>query len=384
MTNAKSSKQTKAKPQSRSKGTASSRKKSSDAASDASIGIAFVINDIASEKDFYTTVRLARKAVSRGHRVALIGLGDFIYDWQDGICAVATVSKVARFDDDTSYLAHLQHPEMERTRIELSDYDILMLRSDPAEELTSRNWAPSSGLLFSQLASLGSTIVLNDPKHLTDAVNKTYFQGFPEAVRPETSITREPGEISRFLDAHGGKGVIKPLQGSGGQGVFLIDENNRQNLNQIVEAVIRDGYAIVQEYLPAAKDGDLRMITLNGRPLKVDDTYACIHRFSQTEDHRSNISAGGGVEMAVPDETALRIAEIIGPKLIDDGMYLTGLDIAGDRMMEVNVDTPGGINFMDDLAGVDFSGAIIDDLERKVRLRRQYGGTLTNRQLAVI
>ena len=142
--------------------------------------------------------------------------------------------------------------------------------------------------------------------------------------------------------------------------------------------------AIVQEFLPAAKDGDLRMITLNGRPLKVDDTYACIRRFSQSEDHRSNISAGGGVEMQSPDETALSIAEIVGPKLIDDGMYLTGLDIAGDKMMELNVDTPGGISFMEDLSGVDFSGAIIDDLERKVRLQHQYGGTLTNRQLAVI
>lgn len=88
--------------------------------------------------------------------------------------------------------------------------------------------------------------------------------------------------------------------------------------------------------------------------------------------------------MVVPDDTALQIAEIVGPKLIDDGMYLTGLDIAGDKMMELNVDTPGGINFMEDLSGVDFSGAIIDDLERKVRLQRQYGGTLSNRQLAVI
>lgn len=348
------------------------------------IKLAFVVNDVATEQDNYTTVRLARKAVARGHEVALVGLGDFIYDWEDGICAMATLSKIETFEDDTGYLAHLQDPGRERTRIRLADWDILMLRSDPAEELTTRSWAPSSSLLFAQLASLGRTIVLNDPRHLTDAVNKTYFQGFPESVRPQTTITREPEEVKRFLDAHGGKGVIKPLQGSGGQGVFIIDKKSRQNLNQITEAVIRDGYAIVQEYLPAAKDGDLRMITLNGHPLRVDDTYACLHRFSQTEDHRSNVSAGGGVEMRAPDEAALTIAEIVGPKLIDDGMYLTGLDIAGDKMMELNVDTPGGISFMEDLSGVDFSGAIIDDLERKVRLQRQYGGSLTNRQLAVI
>ncbi|MEC9067201.1 MAG: glutathione synthase [Pseudomonadota bacterium] len=348
------------------------------------IKLAFVVNDVATEQDNYTTIRLARRAVARGHEVALIGLGDFIYDWEEGICAMATPSKVARFKDDTTYLAHLQDPERERTRIRLGDYDILMLRSDPAEELTSRAWAPASSLLFAQLASLGPTIVLNDPRHLTDAVNKTYFQGFPESVRPQTTITRELDEVRRFLDAHDGRGVIKPLQGSGGQGVFMIDKKSGHNLSQITEAVTRDGYAIVQEYLPAAKDGDLRMITLNGRPLKVDGTYACLRRFSETDDHRSNISAGGSVEMMAPDEDALTIAEIVGPKLIDDGMYLAGLDVAGDKMMELNVDTPGGVSFMEDLSGVDFSGAIIDDLERKVRLQRQYGGTLTNRQLAVI
>ena len=348
------------------------------------LAIAFVVNDVATEKDDYSTIRLARKAVERGHTVALIGLGDFIYDWQDGICAMATVSKIDKFDDDAAYLAHLQDPEMERERIKLAEYDILMLRGDPAEELTTRSWAPSSSLLFSQLASLGDTIVLNDPRRLTDAVNKTYFQFFPEAVRPATTITREASEVHRFLEAHDGKGVIKPLQGSGGQGVFIIDDNNRQNLNQIIEAVTRDGYAIVQEYLPAAAKGDLRLITLNGRPLKVDGVYACIHRFSQTEDHRSNISAGGAVEMAEPDEAALRIAEIVGPKLVADGMYFAGLDIAGDKMMEVNVDTPGGLNFIDDLSGIDFSGVVISDLERKVRLRRQYGRTLGNRQMAMI
>jgi glutathione synthase len=351
---------------------------------DPSIAIAFVVNDIATEQDCYSTIRLARKAAARGHKIALIGLGDFIYDSRDGICAMATMSKAKAFKNDTNYLAHLQDPKNTRERIRLADYDILMLRSDPAEELVARSWAPSSGLLFSQLASLGDTIVLNDPRRLTDAMNKTYFQFFPEAVRPATSITREAAEVHRFLEAHGGRGVIKPLQGSGGQGVFIIDDNNRQNLNQIIEAVTRDGYAIVQEYLPAAAEGDLRMITLNGRPLKVDGTYACIRRFSQSEDHRSNISAGGAAELAVPDEAALRIAEIVGPKLIDDGMYLAGLDIAGDKMMEVNVDTPGGLNFIDDLSGIDFSGVVVRDLERKVRLRLQYGKTLGNRQLAMI
>lgn len=345
--------------------------------------LAFVVNKVETEQSDYTTIRIARKAAARGHKLAFISLADFIYESSGRICAMATIPKSSEYKDDTAFLEHLQGKAPEK-RIALEDYDIVMLRSDPADELVSRPWAPSSSLLFAQLAAAQGTIVLNDPSHLTNAVNKTYFQHFPEEVRPATCITRHVDEVNAFLDDHGGKGVIKPLQGSGGQGVFIVNKKNRQNLNQIIESVTRDGYAIVQEYLPAASDGDLRMITLNGRPLQVDGTYASVRRASTTEDHRSNLSAGGKAALEQPSDAALRAAELCAPKLIDDGMYLAGLDIVGDKMIEVNVDTPGALNYIEDLSGVDFCGAIIDDLERKVRLRKSYSGTLTNRHLAVV
>ena len=345
--------------------------------------LAFVVNRVETEQDDYTTIRLGRKALARGHELAFVSLGDFIYDPSGAICAMATVPTEGDYADDAAFLDHLQNEAPEH-RIVLEDYDIVMLRSDPADELGTRPWAPASSLLFAQLAAAHGTIVLNDPSKLTDAVNKTYFQHFPEEVRPSTCITRHVDEVNDFLDKHGGKGVLKPLQGSGGQGVFIVDEENRQNLNQIIESITRDGYAIVQEYLPEAAEGDLRMITLNGRPLKVDGTYASLRRSSTTEDHRSNLSAGGKADLEQPNEAALRAAEICAPKLIDDGMYLAGLDIVGEKMIEVNVDTPGALNYMEDLSGVDFSGAIIDDLERKVRLKKNYSGKLTNRHLAVV
>ena len=130
--------------------------------------------------------------------------------------------------------------------------------------------------------------------------------------------------------------------------------------------------------------GDLRLLTLNGRPLVVDGQYACFRRYNDSGDARSNITAGGKVEMAVPDADALRIAEIIAPKLMQDGMYLAGLDIVGDKMMEINVDTPGGINMAEELTGADFSGHIVNDLERKVELRDLYKRTLSNTELAMM
>src|SRR5690606_25270277 len=127
------------------------------------------------------------------------------------------------------------------------------------------------------------------------------------------------------------------LQGSGGHGVFVVDKDDGGNLNQMIEAVIRDGYAIAQEYLPGAAEGDMRLLTLNGRPLQVDGQYACFRRYNDSGDARSNISAGGKVELAQPDAAALRLAETVAPKLMRDGMYFAGLDIVGDKLMEVNV-----------------------------------------------
>ncbi|WP_199171482.1 MULTISPECIES: hypothetical protein [Luteimonas] len=346
--------------------------------------LGFVVNDVATEKNNYTTIRLARHAINRGHRVALIGLGDFTYDANGAVRAHAHLPCQDHYEDDDALLADLQGANCQTERLAVGELDVLMLRSDPAEEALERPWAPNSGLLFAQLVALRHTIVLNDPAHLTDASNKTYFQHFPEEVRPVTCITRDSEEIKSFIATHDGYGVIKPLQGSGGQGVFVVTPDSGGNLNQMIDAVMRDGYAIVQEYLPRAKDGDLRLLTLNGRPLQVDGTYACIRRYNDSGDARSNISAGGKYEMAVPDEDALRLAEIVAPKLMRDGMYFAGLDIVGDKLMEINVDTPGGINMIEELTGLDFSGAILDDMERKVRLRDQYNHTLTNVELAML
>ena len=349
-----------------------------------SLRLGFVVNDVATEQDNYTTIRLARRALAMGHSVALIGLEGFIYD-QDGVVrAKAHVPQGEDYADDAALLAEIQGDEATVDRINVEELDVLMLRSDPAEEVVDRPWAPNSALLFAQLVVKRGVIVLNDPTHLTDASNKTYFQHFPEDVRPVTCISRDAEEIKAFIAEQGGRGVIKPLQGSGGQGVFVVNGDGGANVNQMIDAVIRDGYAIAQEYLPKAADGDLRLLTLNGRPLQVEGRYACFRRYNDSGDARSNISAGGKIELAEPDADALRLAELVAPKLIHDGMYLAGLDIVGDKLMEVNVDTPGGINMAEELTGVDFSGHIIADLARKVRLRNEYRGNLTNCELAML
>lgn len=348
------------------------------------MNLGFVVNRVATEQSNYTTIRLAWNAKNAGHEVALIALADFIYDTGGSLHAHATLPSKNCYSGDAELLADLQRPDARRERISVDQLDVLLLRSDPAEEMSSRSWAPTSGLLFGQLAAANGVIVLNDPMHLTDAANKIYFQSFPEAVRPRTCITRDAGEIKRFIAEMGDTAVIKPLQGSGGRGVFLIRPEDRPNLNQMIEAVSRDGYVLAQEYLPQAAAGDVRLLMLNGRPLRVDGRYACFRRTGANGDMRSNISADGRVDLVEPDDDALRLAEIVGPKLAHDGMYFVGLDIAGDKLMEINVDTPGGINMAEDLTGSYFSAFILDDLEHKVRLKDHYRGGIDNTALAVM
>jgi len=123
--------------------------------------------------------------------------------------------------------------------------DVLMLRNDPAEDIGRRGWAQMAGIMFGRAALRRGVIVLNDPNGLAQAVNKMYFQLFPEEVRPATLITRDRNEIRSFAKDLRQDIVIKPLQGSGGQGVFLVRQNDLGNLNQMIEAVSRDDHRVL-------------------------------------------------------------------------------------------------------------------------------------------
>jgi glutathione synthase len=226
--------------------------------------------------------------------------------------------------------------------------------------------------------------VLNDPSRLAHALNKTYFQHFPEQVRPRTCISRDLSEIKAFITDQHEKVVIKPLQGSGGQSVFLINENEQANLNQMIEAVIRDGYCIVQEYLPAAADGDVRLFVMNGRPLVHEGKYAAFRRVNKTGDARSNMHSGGESQQVEVTDQMLELVEMVRPKLVRDGMFLVGLDIVEDKLMEINVFSPGGLGSSEHFTGVDFTEVIIRDLERKTKYKTYYGSGIRNVDLATL
>lgn len=347
--------------------------------------IGFFVNDIMTEEAGYTTIRLAMTAVNLGHEVWIMGAADLAYDTDEFIRARArTVLKPKKsFKSTEVFLDALQGKRATCERVTVDDLDVLLLRNNPADDAIDRPWAQSVGVIFGRVAMRHGVIVLNDPDGLAMATNKMYFQHFPEEVRPKTLITRDHEEIKAFAE-EAGSIVLKPLQGSGGQNVFMARKEDRANLNQMIDAISRDGYVIAQEYLTAAAEGDTRLFLMNGKPLMHKGKYAAFRRIRSGEDLRSNIHAGGKLAKAVVDDTALRIAEIVRPKIVQDGMFLVGLDIVGDKLMEINVFSPGGLGSAQKFEGVNFTHAVIDGLERKVEYMRYYRRNFANTEMATL
>ena len=345
--------------------------------------IGFVVNDVLTEVVSYTTPHLAFTAHRMGHEVYLVGVGDLGYTSQGHMRAYARKPKNKRYQSANSFMKDIQSSDP--VSISSKTLDILFLRNNPADEIGNRNWAQNAAYIFGQIAVNDHVIVVNHPQSLSNAINKMYFQHFPEILRPKTIITREEEEIREFYEKHENKIILKPLQGSGGTNVFLVDQDSVHNLPQIIEAIARDGYIIAQEYLPAAKHGDIRLFLMNGAPLCVDGKYAAIKRLNKSGEVRSNISVGGRPGKVEIDQEMLDLAEVLRPKLIQDGMFLVGIDVVGDKLMEINVFSPGGLNMMCRAYNVDFLTPVIAALERKLHYRQIYGGgTLDNIRLCML
>jgi len=346
--------------------------------------IGFVVNDVETEQPGYTTTRLAMAARNRGHEPWVMGAGDFAYDPDESIHARARTVAKEKYKSTEVFLRDLLGKQGVKKRITVDDLDVLLLRSDPSDDTGMRAWAQSAGIIFGRMAMRRGVIVLNDPNGLAKATNKMYFQYFPEEVRPRTLITRDRDEVKKFATDEGGNIVLKPLQGSGGQSVFLVRQDDLSNLNQMIDAVSRDGYVIAQEYLPDAHEGDVRLFMMNGMPLRHRGKYAAFRRVRTGSDMRSNIHAGGKLRQAVVDEGMLHLAEMVRPKLVQDGMFLVGLDIVGDKLMEINVFSPGGLGSAQKFEGVNFNHAVIEALERKVEYMSYYRRNFDNVDMATL
>jgi glutathione synthase len=346
--------------------------------------IGFLVNDVDTEVPPAATTVMAYAAARMGHTVYMFGVADLIYRSEgERLGAIARRAPADGGGSQEGFLEAVQGPEAARHPITSADLDVLYLRYNPVENVEGKPWEYDAGIVFGQMAVLQGLIVLSHPYTLAYAVNKMYLEQFPAEIRPRTLITRNFDEIVRFHEEHKGRMVLKPLRGYGGQDVYLV-KKDAANLRQIVESISRISFVIAQEYLPEARDGDIRLFLFNGKPLVVDGHYAAVRRVNPSADFRSNMTAGGRPHRAEITPKILEIAEIVRPRLLADGIFDVGLDIVGDKLVEINTISAGGLNAAGKLEGVDFGKEVIRLIENKVSYRRHYGSELRNRALAVM
>ncbi len=236
--------------------------------------------------------------------------------------------------------------------VRLADVSAVLIRKDPPFD--------AEYMYMTQLLerARGRTLLMNDPRGLRDANEKLYALHF-SAFTPRTLVTADRDRILAFMAEVGGAAVVKPLDGAGGAGVMKIATSDRNN-RAIIDMLTAEGrrFAMVQEYLPAVRDGDKRVLLLEGKVL------GAINRVPREDDLRSNIHVGGRVEpcAVTPEEQALVAA--IAPRLLADGLVFVGLDVIGGKLTEVNVTSPTGIQELSRHLGRDVAGDVIEWIER--------------------
>jgi glutathione synthase len=314
-----------------------------------------------------------------------MGVGDFNYTNEQDLTVNATsLPKNANPATAEEFMEILNSDKGKKEKIAAKDLDVLFIRNNPTEEESGREWAEHSGVAFGRMVQQEGVLVLNDAYALSNAfIDKLYFEELPSSIKPASLITRNKEDILKFFEDHKKKMVLKPLEGSGGRGVYLIDKNEK-NLNQIIENLSAQGYIIAQEFLPAVKDGDVRVLLMNGKVMEKDGQYGVIRRISSEGEFRSNISQGASTDSSPLTDDMKRIVDIVSPKLIRDGLFFVGLDIVKDKLIEINVLSPGGLDSFPLVGLSDFSDVVVKAIERKLEYKKNYGNKISNRELATM
>ena len=250
---------------------------------------------------------------------------------------------------------HGAHFELTAPRAEnLADLDVVLLRQDPPFDMAYI----TTTYLLERIHP--RTLVVNDPAHVRNAPEKLFVLDFLDLM-PPTLITRALTDVQAFRAEYKDI-IIKPLYGNGGAAVFRIKpgDGNLSSMVELFQTVFREPF-MVQEYRPEVKQGDKRIILVNG------EIAGALNRVPQADETRSNLHVGG---TAVPVELNNRDREIcasLKPELKRRGLIFTGIDVIGPYLTEINVTSPTGIRQVKAFGGNDIAAMIWDVIEEKVR-----------------
>jgi glutathione synthase len=235
---------------------------------------------------------------------------------------------------------------------DLSTFDVVLLRQDPPFDLAYISTTHMLDRIHPK------TLVVNDPAHVRNAPEKVFVTEFPELM-PPTLITRDLDAIKAFRAEHGDI-VMKPLYGKGGEAVFRLarEDLNFGSLYDLFATMLREPW-VVQKFLPAVKDGDKRIILVDG------EFAGAVNRVPAPDDLRSNMVRGGVPKATDLTEREREICARLGPALRERGLLFVGIDVIDGFLTEINVTSPTGIRAIKNLGGPDVAALIWDKIEQK-------------------
>ena len=322
-----------------------------------------------------STLRLIHEARRRGHNVGLIS------PWNLTVRDNVTYGLFSMFDKEEKVQERIttfhSKSTLKKQRLPVKGFDVLIIRKNP----------PVDWLMLNFLDSVkDDTLIINSVEGLRMANNKLYLTTFEESHEyiPETYVSKDKDYLLEVIQqSKMERFVLKPLDGFGGSGVILLEKTAMTNVRSILEFYIGNGtnrnYVILQEFVESSEKGDVRVLMLNGIHV------GSMKRIPSDNEFRANVHVGGRVAKHHLSKTQLDVCRIIGPKLVKDGLFFVGIDFIGDKLIEINVLSPGGIANINRLNKTRIERVFMDMLDetyrkreaaflRKLAYKREVGG----------
>lgn len=306
--------------------------------------IAFVIDKIESIKPYKdSTVAMMQAAQKRGVDLFYLTIDDLFIEENT---AKAICQKLVLNDDKRDW-----YQLKDRKTYALKDFTAVLMRKDPPVD---KRFIHACYML--EHAVRDGAHVLNNPASLI-ALNEKLYAGFFPELCPATTITSDLAVLRIFLDNHG-KIIIKPLDAMGGHGVFMVDKND-VNFEVIWELHTQRGTypVIAQQFIPEITEGDKRVIVINGTAFD-----HVLVRNPKEGSIRGNMAAGGTTTVRKINKAEQNICDIVGPSLVKNGILFAGLDIIGDKLIEINITSPTGLKEISSACGIDLGDLLIGEI----------------------
>ncbi len=310
--------------------------------------VLFIVDELHKlELDGDTSYALMLETVARGHQLWTCQVRHLGLEGDDAVVSAEPTAAILADKPSEAFSC-----ESRRTH-SLSHFDAVFMRADPPlnVEYLHATWILNH--------ARGKTVLVNDPRGLRELNEHLSILSFPEFI-PPTIVTRSEERLREFLNEQGGNVILKPVDGFGGMGIFLVREGD-PNTSSIFETSTQGGqvWTMAQRYLPAAKTGDKRIVLVDGDPI------GAVLRVPPEGETRDNLHVGGRAVKTTLTPREKEIIAAVRPVLREYGQILVGLDVIGDTLTEINITSPTGIRHISRLDGINAATPVIACVEAK-------------------